>query len=114
MNRKLLYPLVILLTLSLPACVIYVDESGDADFHLGTAKVKADQTLADRVAGEMQGDDMLSQEDITVHAKGDTITLKGTVNDVAVLDRAIKVAAGTEGVTTVKSRLEVEVVKKQK
>ena len=109
MNRKLLYPLVILLTLSLPACVIYVDESGEADFHLGTAKVKADQTLADLVAGEMQGDELLSQEDITVHAKGGTVILKGTVEDVAVLDRAIKVAVGTEGVTTVKSRLEVEI-----
>ena len=71
--------------------------------------LKADQTLADLVAGEMQGDELLSQEDITVHAKGGTVTLKGTVEDVAVLDRAIKVAAGTEGVSMVKSRLEVEI-----
>ena len=110
MNKKLVTTLVVLLTLTLSACVIYVDESGDADFHLGSAKVKADQTLADRIAAEMQGDDLLSQEDITVYAKGGTVTLKGTVDDVAVVDRAIKVAASTEGVKTVKSRLEVEII----
>ncbi len=110
MNKRLLSPLVVLLTLTLPACVIYVDETGDADFHLGTAKVKADQTLAERVAGEMQGDELLSQEDITVYAKGGAVTLKGTVEDVAVVDRAIKVTASTEGVRSVKSRLEVEFI----
>ncbi len=110
MNKRLLSPLIVLLTLTLPACVIYVDETGDADFHLGTAKVKADQTLAERVAGEMQGDELLSQEDITVYAKGGAVTLKGTVEDVAVVDRAIKVAASTEGVRSVKSRLEVEFI----
>lgn len=109
MKTKIISLIPVLLVLMLSGCVIYVDESGDADFNLGTAKVKADQTLADRVAGEMQDDDLLSHEDIKIKARSGIVILEGRVDNATVIDRAIKVAANTEGVDTVKSRLEIVV-----
>ncbi len=109
MNVRYAVVASLMLMLSLSGCVIYVDESGDADFHMGIAKVQSDQTLADRVAGEMQNDDLLSQEDIKVKARSGSVILEGEVDNVTVIDRAIKVAAGTAGVDTVKSKLQVEV-----
>ena len=68
-------------------------------------------TLAGRVNEEYEFDEVLRDEKIRVTARDDVVTLHGSVTSVETFDRAVQVAIGTEGVSTVVSRLTVRVRK---
>lgn len=68
----------------------------------------ADGTLAREVEARIRLDDALSREDITISSTGDVVTLHGRLSNVALLERAMRMASEVPGVSRVVSRLTVE------
>ena len=110
MNKSLIVGLVA----ALAGCILVVDERGETDSHWASSyddhsdeRLEADRRLANRVKDELEFDELLRHEDIEVRAHGDTISLHGRLSDVALLGRAMELAASTQGVRKVRSRLTV-------
>lgn len=68
----------------------------------------ADSRLAREVEARLKIDTALGDQDITVSSRGDVVTLHGRVNEVAILEHAMRVAADVPGVARVISRVTVE------
>lgn len=119
MLRNLLIAGSAIAALSLGGCVFVVnpdvEDDWDAHWSYDTDDEKhhrnSNTTLVNRVNEEFDFDEMLRDEQIRVTADDDIVTLHGTVNSVETFDRAVQIAIGTEGVSSVVSRLTVKVRK---
>jgi len=67
----------------------------------------ADGVLAREVESRIRADGELAGEDITVSSIGDVVTLHGMLGDIALLERAMRIAGEAPGVSRVVSRLTV-------
>lgn len=97
-------------------CVIVVEESGDLDHYWAAdwddenrARATANAELESRVRHQLESDAGLRDEEILVRARGSEVTLSGRVTDQHDFDRAIDLAAHTDGVTKVIARITVVV-----
>jgi len=113
---------LVLLSLSLSACVLVVGEGGDdptRDRRRDSVRRDADRTsyvsssrevtLRQRVAADLAADPLLSGQQLTVTVAGPEVTLHGAVDGMEAFARAVAIASGTEGVERVVSRLVVTV-----
>lgn len=101
-------------------CVLVVDgDSGkarraDVEWESSHRQVEtiqagvADGTLAREVESRIRADEELAREDITVSSTGDVVTLHGRLSNIALLERAMRMASEVPGVSRVVSRLTVE------
>ena len=95
---------------ALAGCVIVISDEGISTADSVHAKDNSrDRTLAGRVRDAYAADAALKELDISVAAHDGVITLRGDLDRVADLERAIDLAKRTEGVDKVISRLRVEV-----
>lgn len=67
-----------------------------------------DGSLAREVQSRIRSDSALAAEDLTVSSAGSVVTLHGRVGDLALLEHAMRIAAGVPEVTRVVSRVTVE------
>jgi osmotically-inducible protein OsmY len=101
---------------ALTGCVVVVDGNGDVDTEWASSysesrseQAEADKAMARAVSDALAEDPQLAGQDISVSVYRDTVTLHGRALTPADLDRALKTAAATPGVSRVVSRLSVEV-----
>lgn len=101
--------------LSSTACVIVVnDEEADAEW-IGSYETDsalrsaANDDLRDRVGQRLAEVPRLRGEDISVTADGGVVTLRGKVDDPALVQQAVDETAAVEGVRRVIAKLTVEV-----
>jgi|GEM_PF-3556247 len=85
-----------------------VEWSSNRDDGFTARSIGADGRLAREVGARISVDSALSGQDITVSSSGDVVTLHGRVNDIALLEHVMRVAADVPGVARVVSRLTVE------
>ncbi len=121
MLRNLLIAGTAVAGLLLAGCVFVVNPEGEDGFDAHWAsdfdyddEVRhrgSNMSLAGLVTEEYEFDEVLRDEKIRITARDDVVTLHGTVTSVETFDRAVQVAIGTEGVSTVVSRLTVRVRK---
>jgi osmotically-inducible protein OsmY len=69
---------------------------------------KANRALRRRVYAAIVRHKEISAGDISVVAKGGTVTLNGTVVDASQIDKVADIAQGVPGVTSVTNRLTVK------
>lgn len=95
---------------ALSGCVIVISDEGistaDGVHYKDNSR---DRALAGRVRDAFAADDALKDIDITVAAHDGVVTLRGDLDRVADLERAIELTKRTEGVDKVVSRLRLEV-----
>lgn len=103
-------------SLALGGCVVVVDGTGEVDTEWASSysesraeQAEEDKALARAVSDALAGDPDLGGQDISVSAYRDTVTLHGRALTPVDVDRALKTAAATPGVSRVVSRLSVEV-----
>ncbi len=117
MGRPLIILLFMSAVLASTGCVIVVEDSGEVDAGWASNYAQhsrevsdANRELARSVSATLARDAILTDSDITVSARGDTVTLHGRVQSVDHLDRAVDLAVTSPGVGTVVSRMTVEVL----
>lgn len=90
------------LTVLLSGCVLVVPNDGDdfhGHWHHSDRNVDvSDRDLAQAVRTSLDGDSQTHAAAISVNAHDGDITLQGTVDNAAVLGRAVALAASTPGV----------------
>ena len=69
---------------------------------------RQDDALARELESRIRADTALAAEDISVSSSGSVVTLHGRVNELAMLEHVMRLAADAPGVTRVVSRLTVE------
>jgi len=85
-----------------------VEWSSDRNDGFTARSIGANGRLAREVGARISVDTALAGQDITVSSSGDVVTLHGRVNDLALLEHAMRVAVDVPGVARVVSRLTVE------
>ena len=85
-----------------------VEWSSNRDDGFTARSIGANGRLAHEVGARISVDSALAGQDITVSSSGDVVTLHGRVNDIALLEHVMRVAADVPGVARVVSRLTVE------
>lgn len=85
-----------------------VEWSSNREDGFTARSIGANGRLAREVGARISVDSALAGQDITVSSSGDVVTLHGRVNDIALLEHAMRVAADVPGVARVVSRLTVE------
>lgn len=85
-----------------------VEWSSNRDDGFTARSIGANGRLAREVGARISVDSALAGQDITVSSSGDVVTLHGRVNDIALLEHVMRVAADVPGVARVVSRLTVE------
>lgn len=91
----------------LGGCVLVVPNDGDSGhwhhhYNDGTA---SDRDIAQAVRASLDGDAQTKAAAISVNSHDGEVTLQGTVDNAAVLGRAVALAAATPGVKKVVSEL---------
>ncbi len=115
-NRFLSMLVPVCAAAALTGCVVVVDGNGEVDTEWASSysesrseQAEADKAMARAVSDALADDPELAGQDISVSVYRDTVTLHGRAMSPADLDRALKTAAATPGVSRVVSRLSVEV-----
>lgn len=116
MKTKLIASVVAAASLvTLGGCVVVVDGRDDGEVKWASTweaenemATEANQELARKVSAALAGDETLAGEKISVSARRGAIALHGTVFSADAVNRALQLAAGVPGVTSVVSRLSVE------
>lgn len=91
----------------LGGCVLVVPNDGDSGHwhHRYDDSNANDRDIAQAVRASLDGDTQTKAAAISVNSHDGEVTLQGTVNNAAVLGRAVALAAGTPGVKKVISEL---------
>jgi hyperosmotically inducible protein len=97
------------------ASVSVCAQGGSGSESMSTAKTasqaatskSADRALQKRVRSALAKSKGVTASNITVRAHGGAVILEGTVPDQGEIDRAVEVAKGVSGVTSVKNALTV-------
>ena len=117
MHKKIRFIAALAAAGLLGGCVVVVGDKDDG-FEAGwastyeeeaTVRRESNAALADRVSQRLDEVPELSNEDISVSASGEVVTLYGRLTDPARLQQAIAAAGGVDGVTRVVSRITVDV-----
>lgn len=117
MNRKNLTGLipVVASVMALQGCVVVVGDSGTETRWASTWSEEQEvisaenDKLAKEVSRLLAEDPMLSGKDLSVAARKGVVSLHGRVDSLAMLERAVSIASATPGVSSVISRMSVEV-----
>lgn len=114
MNRKWLSLLLLPAFLIVQGCVVVIGTEtedgayfGARDYSINGVQHDGDRLSRD-VASAIAADAELVAEDIRVSSEDGVVVLKGRVRGVALLERAIGVASGVEGVERVVSKMVVD------
>jgi osmotically-inducible protein OsmY len=97
---------------ALTGCVVVISDEGitAADgIHAGDRSSSRDRALAVRVREAFDAEPQLKDTDLSVSAHDGVVTLRGELDSVAALERAVALAKAAEGVDKVISRLRLEV-----
>ncbi len=116
MNTKIIASLLATASLAtLSGCVVVVDGRDDGEVKWASTweaenelATEANQDLARQVSAALAADKSLAGEKINVSARRGAIALHGSVASTDAVNRALQLAAGVPGVTSVVSRLSVE------
>lgn len=116
MNSKIIASLIAAVSLAtLSGCVVVVDGRDDGEVKWASTweaenklANEANQELAKKVSLALAADESLAGDKISVSARRGAIALHGSVTSTDAVNRAMQLAAGVPGVTSVVSRLSVE------
>lgn len=91
----------------LGGCVLVVPNDDDSGHwhHRYDDSSANDRNIAQAVRASLEGDSQTRAAAISVNSHDGEVTLQGTVNNAAILGRAVALAAGTPGVKKVISEL---------
>lgn len=117
MNRKnaIATTAVLASVLALQGCVVVVGDSGSETRWASTWSEEQEvisaenEKLAKEVSRLLAEDTMLAGKDLSVAARKGVVSLHGRVDSLAMLERAVSIASSASGVTSVISRMSVEV-----